>query len=751
MPPDGPDEVLRRGLRVLTHLPEVTEPGGRTVLVIENARRFADRLELLDLARLGGRRRDIAVVVCTAGHLSNREAQHDLEVVTDEDLAWDVDLAAEALGRRGLTLSEEQLAQLVQLCGGSAGRIIACAQLRTEYPGASAERMYARWLHERLSRHGADRLLLALDVLGQVPLELAPPLLAVADSSEEALAELLAEGLVEHATSPFHDTAVLRVVAPASVIAILRTLVPARGHGVPVPEIARELAARAAPGSLHGTYWAALGGDGDAARTFIETVLAHPDPRVVEFVVDTRWLVRGRPAEDPAFVASCLLVECGRGGDLRDLPDAENLLRLSDDELAEQPDGARAVILAARAIALTIGGRPAEAVLAGEAALAQVESAPWDARLRAARIRTAMHATLLAAYTELLELDAAERHARVVLAAPESDRWMAVLEVVAGIALYIATLRGDLAMAEECEPHTRVREAEGARPAHTVLLARYVDAMNARDLEQMAEVVAELRLSGRSSRAWELLGSFAVKDFAFRNRTPDSLAEPARDRHDLAPLPRAVALHLRARQLIEMGRPGLALRLLEGLEPDPRHVFCFVAVRARALLAMGFPQEALRELEACEAVDDHSRRASWRVRIVRIVALARTGMPSVARTAFDTLVVDVPSRWWGGVINWARFPELREHADRAGVPGPQGTEWDDVLRQRLTPREAELLTLLRGDASVQQLAAEQFVSLNTIKTHLRNLYRKLGAASRSDAVDRAMRAGLFEAFRYLER
>jgi LuxR family maltose regulon positive regulatory protein len=199
-----------------------------------------------------------------------------------------------------------------------------------------------------------------------------------------------------------------------------------------------------------------------------------------------------------------------------------------------------------------------------------------------------------------------------------------------------------------------------------------------------------------------------------------------------------------------MGRPGLALRLLEGLEPDARHVFCFVALRARALLAMGFPQEALRELEACEKVADHSRRTSWRVRIVRIVALARSGMPSVARTAFDTLVVDVPPRWWGGVINWARFPELREHAERLGVPGPQGTDADDVLREPLTRREAELLTLLRGDASVQQLAAEQFVSLNTIKTHLRNLYRKLGAASRPDAVDRAMRAGLFDAFRFLE-
>jgi DNA-binding CsgD family transcriptional regulator len=750
VPPDGPDEVLRRGLSVLTHLPEVTDSGGRTVLVIEDARRFVDRIELLDLTRLAGRRRDVTVVVCTAGRLARRPAQRDVEVVTDGDLAWDADLASEALARRGLAVNEEQLARLVHLCGGSPGRIVACAQLRTEYPGASAERMYTRWLHERLGRNGADRLLLGLDVLGEVPVELVPALLEATGSSEEALAELRAEGLVERTASHFHDAVVLTVVAPRAVLAILRTLVPARGEGVPVAEIARELASRAAPGSLQGRYWAALAGDTDAAHAFIEAVLAHPDPRAVEFVVDTRWLVMTRAAEDPAFVAACLLVECGRGGDPRDLPDAENLLRLSDDEFAAQTEGARGAILACRAILLIADARPAEAVRAAEAALAQLERAPWAERQRAARIRNAVLVTLLAALTELLDLDAADRHARVVLAAPEGDRWRISLEAAAGLALFNATLRGDLAMAELCEPFTRVREAEGARPAHTVLLARYVDAMNARDLPQMAAVAKQLRHGERSSRAWDLLGSFAVKDLAFRDRAPDSLAEPARDRHDLAPLPRAVALDLRARQLIEMGRPGLALRLLEGLEPDARHVFCFVALRARALLAMGFPEDALRELEACEKVADHSRRTSWRVRIVRIVALARSGMPSVARTAFDTLVVDVPPRWWGGVINWARFPELRAHAERLGVPGPQGTEADDVLREPLTRREAELLTLLRGDASVQQLAAEQFVSLNTIKTHLRNLYRKLGAASRPDAVDRAMRAGLFDAFRFLE-
>jgi hypothetical protein len=109
-------------------------------------------------------------------------------------------------------------------------------------------------------------------------------------------------------------------------------------------------------------------------------------------------------------------------------------------------------------------------------------------------------------------------------------------------------------------------------------------------------------------------------------------------------------LDLRARQLIEMGRPGLALRLLDGLDSDAHHIFCFPALRARALLALGFPQAALRELEGCDTVEAHSLRTGWRLRIARIVALSRSGMPSVARAAFETLVEDVPARWWGGVV-----------------------------------------------------------------------------------------------------
>ncbi|MGN6273891.1 MAG: LuxR C-terminal-related transcriptional regulator [Protaetiibacter sp.] len=751
MPPDGPDEVVRRGLRVLDHLAEAPDPSGRTVLVIEHSPRLVDHIDLLDLAGLSERRPDVTVVVCTGGRLAHRPPQRDdVEVVTDDDLAWDLERATIALARRGLNMNEEQLARLLVLCNGSPGRIVACAQLRTEYPGASADRMYARWLHERLTRHGADRLLLTLDALGEVPLELVPSLLALAGSGEEALAELVAEHLVAPRESPFADAPVLAVVAPRSGITILRSLVPTRGAGVTAADVARAMAPQVAPDSLHALYWAALGGDAAATCRFVEFVLAHPDPRIVEFSVDTRSLVAGRVV-NPELIAACVLLECGRGGDPRDVPDADNLLRLSLDELDARCTGVPGAVSAARAVLLVAVGRAAEAVQEAESTLELLERTPWGDRAGSTRVRDIVHVTLLAAFAELLDFQEAERHARAVVSTPGTYTWSGTLEAAAGIALYVATLRGDARMAEEVEPLTRVREVDGTRPARTVLLARYVDAMNARDVPRMTELADALRGGEVNASAWSMLCSFAVKDAAFRERTPDSLAESMRDRHDLAPLPRAVALDLRARQLIEMGRPGLALRLLDGIDSDPRHVFCFPALRARALLALGFPQAALRELEGCGTVEGHSLRAGWRLRIARIVGLARSGMPSVARAAFETLVEDVPARWWGGVINWARFPELAELAERAGVVGPESSAGDDVFSEQLTPRELELLELLREPTPLQQIATEQYVSLNTLKTHLRNLYRKLGVGSRAEAADRAMRAGLFEVMRAISR
>jgi LuxR family maltose regulon positive regulatory protein len=70
--------------------------------------------------------------------------------------------------------------------------------------------------------------------------------------------------------------------------------------------------------------------------------------------------------------------------------------------------------------------------------------------------------------------------------------------------------------------------------------------------------------------------------------------------------------------------------------------------------------------------------------------------------------------------------------------------FEDLLE---SPSEAELavLRLLAGDLSVRQIAEELFLSVNTVKTHTRVIYRKLGVRSRSDAIARAGSLGLLEA------
>jgi LuxR family transcriptional regulator, maltose regulon positive regulatory protein len=66
----------------------------------------------------------------------------------------------------------------------------------------------------------------------------------------------------------------------------------------------------------------------------------------------------------------------------------------------------------------------------------------------------------------------------------------------------------------------------------------------------------------------------------------------------------------------------------------------------------------------------------------------------------------------------------------------------ETLAEPLTEREMRILRYLPTMLSNAEIGAEIFVSLNTVKTHLRSIYRKLGAGGRADAVERARRVGL---------
>ncbi|MCV2491950.1 LuxR C-terminal-related transcriptional regulator [Geodermatophilus sp. YIM 151500] len=105
------------------------------------------------------------------------------------------------------------------------------------------------------------------------------------------------------------------------------------------------------------------------------------------------------------------------------------------------------------------------------------------------------------------------------------------------------------------------------------------------------------------------------------------------------------------------------------------------------------------------------------------------------------------ARWLG-----AAAAVLRDCAD----PGPTVRDWvgreqrtqravrpaaGEVV-ERLTERELAILSLLPTTLSQREMAGSLFVSPNTMKTHLRAIYRKLGAESRDDAVLRARSLGL---------
>src|SRR4029079_13445477 len=89
----------------------------------------------------------------------------------------------------------------------------------------------------------------------------------------------------------------------------------------------------------------------------------------------------------------------------------------------------------------------------------------------------------------------------------------------------------------------------------------------------------------------------------------------------------------------------------------------------------------------------------------------------------------VPEAWMGR-LRRILAPDL---ARRQLTPGPV---------EELTSRERDVMRLLPSRLTLREIASELFVSQNTLKFHLRVIYRKLGVNSRAEAVDAARRRRL---------
>ena len=86
--------------------------------------------------------------------------------------------------------------------------------------------------------------------------------------------------------------------------------------------------------------------------------------------------------------------------------------------------------------------------------------------------------------------------------------------------------------------------------------------------------------------------------------------------------------------------------------------------------------------------------------------------------------------------------------ERISGASPTHTEVRRALIDPLTDRERTVLRYLTSSLSTAEIATELYLSINTVKTHQRTLYRKLDARGRRDAVHRARQLRLWSLLGY---
>ena len=214
-----------------------------------------------------------------------------------------------------------------------------------------------------------------------------------------------------------------------------------------------------------------------------------------------------------------------------------------------------------------------------------------------------------------------------------------------------------------------------------------------------------------------------------------------------SPALRVACAVVHGRLLAAAGDQGAARRALEDADRDAPEVTLGLA---RLELAGGHPERTLHLLRSdasrdtmmlaldravLTAVAQHALGHQEESRAATARALALGEQESIRRPLLDAgpalreLLVDhlrysAANRWFASDL----LSTL--HGDEAGSAPAE-------LLEPLTAREADVLRYLPTMMSNADIAGELFVSVNTIKSHVKSIYRKLGATQRREAVRRA--------------
>ena len=296
--------------------------------------------------------------------------------------------------------------------------------------------------------------------------------------------------------------------------------------------------------------------------------------------------------------------------------------------------------------------------------------------------------------------------------------------------------------------------------AHLALALVHLDRIEL-DAAERSLVQARLRLVGRTASAtyFDLHGALEARLAAARQGPHQALAllsSPASSGAE-ATVVREARRGLRMQLLIGAGDPAGARALLDAAPKRLNGVGGSPALApARVDLALaGADLVAAREALHAWRPSPGDLRGAVRRLLSEFLVLHVDGDHRAAEAALTQAVaaargerlrwpfLEVPSalravRRGVGQSSWLTDDALWEIALRLQL----GLRAQEALLVPLSDRELVVLAHLPSRMRNQDIAAELFVSVNTVKTHLANIYRTLGVAERDEAIARAQQLDL---------
>jgi LuxR family maltose regulon positive regulatory protein len=330
---------------------------------------------------------------------------------------------------------------------------------------------------------------------------------------------------------------------------------------------------------------------------------------------------------------------------------------------------------------------------------------------------------------------------------------------------YVAMLLGDFRLADEhLAAAASVAEGTELMTSSFGALAQITRLQLALDRGQpggIPERIDDVRQATRGSD-WEAHGWFAEAHACLDEgrfiEVLDLLARITRllDAFTGRPTLAAAVASLRAETMRCLQQPQEARRLAAPLVATARHIQCPARVLALVHLAAGEPEAALDALEPCLVLGDlHSDRTMPHVHAVVAAAHLALGDTARADIAFDRALLAAgrnDSLWMFATLQDDVLKHLLDRAAHRDQPEAirttlerlLGSSVDAVPRldEPLSDRELVIVRHLATGQTLGQIGSQLFISVNTVKSHVRSIYRKLQASSRREAMSRVRELGL---------